>query len=219
MSEDYFYGLEEIDYAYRVVDAGYEIYYEPGCWVVEHNDPGGRKPRQEVEEMRLTNKLIISFKYLPAIYLPLNFLMFSAYVFYLNRGRINVFRSFGNFLKWARQHPGPPQADRPAGDRLYRKLRRRRMEMRNHASRLARMPCLRRGSSRPCSRSPAPAGATEVGAYRGPGCDGRAAMVELETFLGRKIDRTVDALNQRAGWRCAAAFPGSPNAGAVPASR
>ncbi len=106
MSEDYFYGLEEIDYAYRVVDAGYEIYYEPGCWVVEHNDPGGRKPRQEVEEMRLTNKLIISFKYLPAIYLPLNFLMFSAYVFYLNRGRINVFRSFGNFLKWARQHPG-----------------------------------------------------------------------------------------------------------------
>src|SRR3990170_858488 len=100
MSEDFFYGLEEIDYAYRVVDAGYEIYYEPACWVVEYNDPGGRKPRQEVEEMRLTNKLIISFKYLPAIYLPLNFLMFSAYVFYLNRGRINVFRAFGNFVKW-----------------------------------------------------------------------------------------------------------------------
>lgn len=38
--------------------------------------------------------------------------------------------------------------------------------------------------------------ATEVGAYRGPGCDGRAAMAELETFLGRKIERTVDALNQ-----------------------
>jgi GT2 family glycosyltransferase len=106
MSEEFFYGLEEIDYAYRVVDAGYEIYYEPGCWVVEHNDPGGRKPKKEVEEMRLTNKLIISFKYLPAIYLPLNFVLFSAYVFYLNRGRINVFRAFGNFLKWAREHPG-----------------------------------------------------------------------------------------------------------------
>ena len=106
MSEDFFYGLEEIDYAYRVVDAGYEIYYEPACWVVEHNDAGGRKPKQEVEEMRLTNKLIISFKYLPAIYLPLNFVLFSAYVFYLNRGRINVFRSFGNFVKWARNNPG-----------------------------------------------------------------------------------------------------------------
>jgi GT2 family glycosyltransferase len=106
MSEEFFYGLEEIDYAYRVVDAGYEIYYEPGCWVVEHNDPGGRKSKKEVEEMRLTNKLIISFKYLPAIYLPLNFVLFSAYVFYLNRGQINVFRAFGNFLKWAREHPG-----------------------------------------------------------------------------------------------------------------
>ena len=63
-------------------------------------------PKKEVEEMRLTNKLIISFKYLPAIYLPLNFVLFSAYVFYLNRGQVNVFRSFGNFLKWARQHPG-----------------------------------------------------------------------------------------------------------------
>ena len=46
MSEDFFYGLEEIDYAYRVVDAGYEIYYEPGCWVVEHNDPGGASRRR-----------------------------------------------------------------------------------------------------------------------------------------------------------------------------
>lgn len=115
MSEDFFYGLEEIDYAYRVVDAGYEIYYEPGCWVVEHNDPGGRMPKKEVEEMRLTNKLIISFKYLPAIYLPLNFLLFSAYVFYLNRGRINVFRSFGNFLKWTRENPkGRKPIGRPA---------------------------------------------------------------------------------------------------------
>jgi GT2 family glycosyltransferase len=106
MSEEFFYGLEEIDYAYRVVDAGYEIYYEPGCWVLEYNDPGGRKPRQEVEEMRLTNKMIISFKYLPAIYLPINFILFSAYVFYLNRGKINVFRSFANFLRWARLNPG-----------------------------------------------------------------------------------------------------------------
>ena len=41
-----------------------------------------------------------------AVRLPLNFVLFSAYVFYLNRGRINVFRAFGNFLKWAREHPG-----------------------------------------------------------------------------------------------------------------
>lgn len=40
------------------------------------------------------------------------------------------------------------------------------------------------------------AGATEIGAYRGPGCNGREAMGVFEGFLGRKAERTVDALNQ-----------------------
>jgi hypothetical protein len=39
------------------------------------------------------------------------------------------------------------------------------------------------------------AGATEIGAYRGPGCDGRKAMGEFEALIGRKVERTVDALN------------------------
>lgn len=37
--------------------------------------------------------------------------------------------------------------------------------------------------------------ATEIGAYRGPGCDGRKAMGEFEALIGRKVERTVDALN------------------------
>lgn len=37
--------------------------------------------------------------------------------------------------------------------------------------------------------------ATEIGAYRGPGCDGRDAMGEFEALIGRKVERTVDALN------------------------
>lgn len=103
LPEDYFYGLEEIDYAYRVIDAGYEILYDPSVWVVEQNDTGGRLPRREVEQMRLTNKMIISYKYLPAAYVPLNFLLFSAYVLVLNRGRINPLLSFGRFLQWRRR--------------------------------------------------------------------------------------------------------------------
>jgi len=106
MSEDFFYGLEEIDYAYRVIKAGFEIAYRPDVWVIEYNDPGGRAPRQAVEEMRLTNKMIISWKYMPAVYLPLNIAMFSAYVVALNRGRINPFRSFWKFVAWVRANPG-----------------------------------------------------------------------------------------------------------------
>ena len=106
MSEDFFYGLEEIDYAYRVIEAGYELAYEPSIWVVEHNDPGGRRARRDVEEMRLTNKMIISWKFMPALFLPLNILVFSGYVFVLNRGRINPLRSFWNFVAWVRRNPG-----------------------------------------------------------------------------------------------------------------
>lgn len=106
MSSDYFYGLEEIDYAYRVVEAGFELAYEPSVWVVEHNDPGGRRPHRDVEEMRLTNKMIISWKYMPLRLLPLNVALFSAYVFALNRGRINPARSAWAFMRWAKQNPG-----------------------------------------------------------------------------------------------------------------
>jgi len=106
MSDEYFYGLEEIDYAFRVVDAGYEIFYEPRCWVFEHNDPGGRKPTREVQEMRLTNKLIITYKYLPFRYVPFNMTLFAAYITYLNRGRINAPKAIWKFIVWAFRHPG-----------------------------------------------------------------------------------------------------------------
>nr|MDQ2703710.1 hypothetical protein [Pseudomonadota bacterium] len=69
------------------------------------------------------------------------------------------------------------------------------MEMRTDTSRLARH--FVRGATVAAMIFVAwPAQPTELGAYRGPGCDGRAAMVELENFLGRKVERTVDALNQ-----------------------
>jgi GT2 family glycosyltransferase len=105
MSDDYFYGLEEIDYAYRVIEAGFEIIYQPEIWIVEHNDPGGRLPARAVQEMRLTNKMIISWKYMPGLYLPINLIAFSLYVFALNRGRINIGRSVWNFLKWVKDNP------------------------------------------------------------------------------------------------------------------
>ena len=40
------------------------------------------------------------------------------------------------------------------------------------------------------------AAATELGVYKGPGCDGRKKIPEFENFVGRKVERTVDALSQ-----------------------
>lgn len=40
------------------------------------------------------------------------------------------------------------------------------------------------------------AGATEFGAYLGAGCDGAKRVSDFEQFVGRKVEHTVDALNQ-----------------------
>ena len=40
------------------------------------------------------------------------------------------------------------------------------------------------------------AAATELSVYRGPGCVGKSRMAGFEAFLGRKVERTVDALAQ-----------------------
>ncbi len=46
---------------------------------------------------------------MPALYLPINIVLFSAYMLVLNRGRLNVIRSFWNFLKWAAGNAGERQ--------------------------------------------------------------------------------------------------------------
>ena len=102
LSTDYFYGYEEMDYAYRVVSAGYEILYEPRCWVVEHNHPGGRQASGAVMRMRLRNKLINSYKHLPAPYFQINFFLFPLFLLVQQRGKVNVAAGIADFFVWQR---------------------------------------------------------------------------------------------------------------------
>ncbi len=101
MAEDFFYGLEEIDYAYRVIKAGYEILHLPTVRAVEFNDPGGRRPEPHVQRMRLANKFKISYLHMPLLPLIVNIPLFALYVLLLTRGRVNVPAAFGDFVAWA----------------------------------------------------------------------------------------------------------------------
>ena len=101
MAEDFFYGLEEIDYAYRVIKAGYEILHLPETRAVEFNDPGGRRPEAHVQRMRLANKFKISFLHMPLAPLIVNIPLFALYVVLLTRGRVNVPGAFADFAGWA----------------------------------------------------------------------------------------------------------------------
>jgi GT2 family glycosyltransferase len=101
MADDFFYGLEEIDYAYRVIKAGFEILHLPAVRAVEFNDPGGRRPLPAVERMRLANKFKISFLHMPFGALVVNIPLFALYVLALNRGKVNVPAAFAEFAAWA----------------------------------------------------------------------------------------------------------------------
>jgi GT2 family glycosyltransferase len=101
MAEDFFYGLEEIDYAYRVIKAGFEILHLPEVRAMEANHPGGRAPEPQVQRMRLANKFKISFMHMPLLPLLVNLPLFAVYVLMLNRGRVNVGGAFLDFVAWA----------------------------------------------------------------------------------------------------------------------
>lgn len=63
--EDFFYGMEEYDQSYRVLDAGYAIGYDASVEVFHKESPLGRAPKAEKLRMMWVNKSVVSWTYLP----------------------------------------------------------------------------------------------------------------------------------------------------------
>jgi GT2 family glycosyltransferase len=66
--DDFFYGMEEYDLAYRVLDAGYSIVYSDKIVMLHKESPLGRKPIREKVEMMWVNKSKVAWRYLPKKY-------------------------------------------------------------------------------------------------------------------------------------------------------
>lgn len=66
--EDFFYGMEEYDLSYRLIDAGYSLGYD-GSITFEHKEsPKGRQPNYQKLSSQWINKSKISWRYLPHRY-------------------------------------------------------------------------------------------------------------------------------------------------------
>ncbi len=110
-SAEFFYGLEEIEYAYRIVEAGWKILYTPAIQAVELEHQGGRRPMSEISTIRLTNKYIISFLHMPFPQILFNYLLFTPYTFIFYRGQTSVPKAIAAFMRWlarrdrSRRHP------------------------------------------------------------------------------------------------------------------
>nr|QQZ51554.1 hypothetical protein JKL49_11525 [Phenylobacterium glaciei] len=110
-SPEFFYGLEEREYSYRIIKAGWKILYQPDIVAIETTDEGGRASRIDQRTETLSNRYIISYLHTPLAPMIANFVLFTLFLVIKERGRVNVGRALGKFSTWLKK-PGRP-ARRP----------------------------------------------------------------------------------------------------------
>jgi GT2 family glycosyltransferase len=66
--EDFFYGMEEYDLSYRILDAGYAIVYTDEVIMLHKESPLGRQPKKEKLQQMWVNKSKVAWRYLPKRY-------------------------------------------------------------------------------------------------------------------------------------------------------
>jgi GT2 family glycosyltransferase len=114
-----FYGEEEREYSYRMLKAGWRMYYEPAITAVETNHAGGRRSRVSLRTEILSNRYIISYLHRPTLVMLFDFVVFTSFLFVLERGRLGVPQAVARFLRWLVTPGRPPR--RPIGpkERAY----------------------------------------------------------------------------------------------------
>jgi len=75
--DDFFYGMEEYDLSYRILDAGYKIAFTSEVVVMHNESPLGRAPHAEKMFMFWVNKSKVAFRYLPVRYFISTTVMWS----------------------------------------------------------------------------------------------------------------------------------------------
>jgi GT2 family glycosyltransferase len=85
---DFFYGMEEYDLSYRLLDAGYSIVYSDAVVMLHKESPLGRKPKAEKVREMWVNKAKVAWRYLPEKYFYSTAFMWA--LEYLRQTRFDV---------------------------------------------------------------------------------------------------------------------------------
>lgn len=64
-ADDFFYGMEELDLSFRVIDTGYQIFYFPAVVVWHKQSPHGRLDKKRTWQNYLENRIKLSIRNLP----------------------------------------------------------------------------------------------------------------------------------------------------------
>lgn len=88
LPDAFFYGMEEYDLSYRILDKGYCIKYDSAIVMLHKESPLGRKTRSEKQRMMWVNKSTVAYTYLPMQYFLTTAIMWS--VEYLRKTAFDV---------------------------------------------------------------------------------------------------------------------------------
>jgi len=86
--ENFFYGMEEYDLSYRILNAGYTIQYNAGITMLHKESTEGRQATKEKIRGMWLNKSIVAYTYLPKWNFYTTAFMWS--LFYLSKTRFDL---------------------------------------------------------------------------------------------------------------------------------
>jgi GT2 family glycosyltransferase len=118
---DFFFGAEELDLSFRIIDAGYKIMYFPQVTVLHKKSPAGRLSYNDLWLKRLENRIRVSIRNLPWRYVIGSTFCWSGYTLVNVRGDISiVIKAFWNIAK---NMQGLIQQRKPIRKRTVKKLK------------------------------------------------------------------------------------------------
>lgn len=77
LPEEFFYGMEEYDLSYRILEKGYCIKYDASIVMLHKESPLGRKPKTDKLRMMWVNKAKVAYRYLSMRYFFTTTIMWS----------------------------------------------------------------------------------------------------------------------------------------------
>lgn len=99
-SEDFFYGMEELDLSFKIINAGYRIFYFPAVIVFHKKSPEGRLKNKEMWQKTLENRIKVAIRNLPWRYVFISSFIWMGKVFLETRGDVRViFTTLKNLIK------------------------------------------------------------------------------------------------------------------------
>jgi len=98
--ESFFYGMEEYDLSYRLIEAGYSIGYDPSVTIEHKESPSGRLGDHAKLRRQWVNKSVVAWRYLPRRYALTTAFMWSLEYIRRVRGHpADYFRAWRDVVK------------------------------------------------------------------------------------------------------------------------